>query len=266
VPTPAPELQDLLVRGQFRMLAHKLKVWALDKRRPWFYLFLEATRGFLPPALVRLPKHKRPAPWLNPAFVKRNRRALQGYESRLKLFGPLPTFQENVGTFEALQGQLGCAALPSEPPYEKRYPYLDRGLLEFMYAVPREQLVRPGQRRSLMRRALVGIVPDELLNRRRKAFVARSPMAGISKEWNSLAGVTQHMLSSSLRIVDPSAFSETLRKARQGQEVPIVILMRTLGIEFWLRHLGRQLALSGCASISGQDSSPHQATQVVAEP
>ena len=33
---------------------------------------------------------------------------------------------------------------------------------EFMYAIPREQLVRPGQRRSLMRRALAGVVPDEL--------------------------------------------------------------------------------------------------------
>ena len=33
--------------------------------------------------------------------------------------------------------------LPFEPPYEKRYPYLDRSLLEFMFAIPREQLVRP---------------------------------------------------------------------------------------------------------------------------
>jgi len=52
------------------------------------------------------------------------------------------------------------------------------------YAVPRDQLVRPGQRRSLMRRALNGIVPDQLLNRKRKAFVVRSPLATI--RWESL--------------------------------------------------------------------------------
>src|SRR5262249_14853412 len=155
VPTPAPELEDLLATGQFRMLAHQLKIWALDKRRPWFHLFFEAAREFFPPALVGVSKHKRPAPWLNPGFVKRNRPALQGYENKLKLFGPLPTFQENISTLQALQRQLGCEALPSGPLYEKRYPYLDRGLLEFMYSVPRQQLVRPGQRRSLMRRALV---------------------------------------------------------------------------------------------------------------
>src|SRR5258705_3185864 len=65
VPTPTPELEDLLARGQFRRLAHQLKVWALNKRKPWFHLLFEAARGFFPLALVGLPKHKRPVPWLN---------------------------------------------------------------------------------------------------------------------------------------------------------------------------------------------------------
>jgi len=73
VPTPTPELEDLLARGQFRTLAHQLQVWALNKRKPWFYLLFEAARGFFPSAVVGVPKHKRPASWLNTAFVKRNR-------------------------------------------------------------------------------------------------------------------------------------------------------------------------------------------------
>src|SRR6202043_1291710 len=105
-------------------------------------------------------------------------------------------------------------------PQEKRYPYLDRGLLEFLYAVPREQLVRPGQRRSLMRRALVGIVPDEVLNRKRKAFVVRAPLAAISAESFQFAEMTRDMRVSSLGIVDANGFSEALRKAGHGQEVP----------------------------------------------
>src|SRR6266568_2432381 len=131
VPTPTPELEDLLARARFRALAHKLKVWALNRRKPWFYLLFEAARGFFPPQLVGMPKHKRPAPWLNPGFIKRNRAALQGYGSRLMLFGPLPSFQDNVGTLDVLRRQLACDALSSDPPRERRYPYLDRGLLEF---------------------------------------------------------------------------------------------------------------------------------------
>jgi asparagine synthase (glutamine-hydrolysing) len=237
VPTPAPELEDLLARAQFGVLAHQLKVWALEKRKPWFHLFWEAARGFFPPALLGVPKYMRPAPWLQSSFVKRYWAALTGYPSRTKLFGPLPSFQENVGMFEALKRQLACKALPFEPPYEKRYPYLDRGLLEFMFAIPREQLVRPTQRRSLMRRALVGIVPDEILNRKTKAFIARSSMVAISNDWANLMEATQNMVSSSLGIVDPKRISEALHKVRRGEEIPMVTLRRTLFVEGWLKDL-----------------------------
>jgi len=238
VPTPTPELEDLLARGHFRTLAHQLKVWALNKRKPWFYLLFEAARGFLPPFLVSVPKHKRPAVWLSADFVKRNRSALQGYESRLKVFGPLPTFQENLSTLDMLRRQLACEALPSDPPREKRYPYLDRGLLEFTFAIPREQLVRPGHRRSLMRRALVSIVPTEVLDRKRKAFLARAPMAAMSKDWDCLNQMTHCMASSSLGIIESFDFCKALQNVRRGQVVPLVPLMRTIGIESWLRNLG----------------------------
>ena len=237
VPTPTPELQDLLARCHFRSLAHQLRVWALNKRKPWFYLLFDAARGFLPPALVGVPKHKRPAAWLSPAFVKRNRAALRGYEGRTKIFGPLPSFQGDVGTLDVLRRQLACSDLSSDLPREKRYPYLDHGLLEFVSAIPPEQLVRPGQRRSLMRRALIGIVPEELLNRKRKAFVTRGPRVGIAAEWPHLLELSQHMLMSSLGITDSTRFVEALQKIRQGAEVPIVPVIRTFGIELWLRNL-----------------------------
>ena len=246
VPSPTPELQDLLARGLFRPLAHQLKVWALNKRKPWFYLLFDAVREFFPPALVGVPKYKRPAAWFNPAFVKRNRAALTGYEDRTKIFGPLPSFQGHIGTVDVLRRQLACSDLSSDLPREKRYPYLDRTLLEFLSAIPREQLVRPGQRRSLMRRALIGIVPDELLNRKRKAFVNRGPRVGIAAECSGLE-LGQHMLISSLGIADSTRFAEALQKIRRGAEVPVVTLMRTLGIEFWLRNLTTRHVLGGAA-------------------
>ena len=237
VPTPTPELEDLIATRRFGHLAHQLRVWALNKRKPWFHLFFEAVRGFFPPNLVGIAEHKRPAPWLTQPFIKRNRSALQGYESRLKWFGPLPSFQEGIFTLQALQRQLECEALPSEPPYYKRYPYLDRDVLAFMYAVPREQLVRPGQRRFLMRRALVGIVPDEILNRKRKAFVARAPRAAMSANWARFAEMSQNMVAASLGVLDANAFSEAMKKVPSGQQVATVTVMRTLGIELWLRSL-----------------------------
>jgi asparagine synthase (glutamine-hydrolysing) len=262
VPTPTPELEDLLASGQFRTLARQLKLWALNKRKPWFHLFLESARGFLPPALVAVPKYEQTAPWLNPGFARRNRAALRGYPASLSLFGSMPSFQENLSTLEMLRRQLACSALPAEPLTEKRYPFLDRSFLEFIYAIPREQLVRPGQRRSLMRRALVGIVPDELLNRKRKAFVSRAPMAFISAEWAGLVELSGHMASSSLGIVDQKSFSETLKKALRGQEIPVATIMRTLGVELWLRQLSKQGIIARVTSTK-DDVSPDETARAL---
>lgn len=245
VPTPVPELMDLLSQAELRTLARQLKVWALNKRRPWFHLFFEVLRGFFPPVLAGVPRPMRPAAWLHFRFVKRHQSAASGYPSRVKWFRPLPSFQENLSTLDGLRRQLACPVVPTEPITEKRYPYLDRGLLEFLYAVPREQHVRPGHRRSLMRRALAGTVPDELLGRKRKAFVGRSPLAAVSRDWACLAALSRNMVSDSLGIVDARSFLETLETAREGREVPIVILMRTLAIECWLRSLAAHGILTG---------------------
>lgn len=237
VPTPLPELADLIARAQFRQLAHQLKAWALDKRVPWFHLFFGAARRFLPVGLVSIPSHKLPAPWLDSDFVRRNWSALQGYETTLSLLGAMPSFQENISTFDGLRRQLACDPLPSPPCAQKTYPYLDRDLLEFLYAVPREQLVRPGQRRSLMRRALVGIVPDEILNRRRKAYASRAPLATISEDWAHLEQMSRVLICSELGIMNQQKFEEAITAARRGHEVLVVLLMRTIAIETWLRSM-----------------------------
>jgi asparagine synthase (glutamine-hydrolysing) len=237
VPTPVPELADLIAKARFRTLASQLKAWALIQRRPWLHILLETAREFFPIRLVGVSKHMRPAPWLHSTFVKRNSDAFIGYGSSFELFGAQPSFQENLSTLNVLRRQLHCFPLPSHPPYEKRYPYLDRDLLEFLYAIPREQLVRPGQRRSLMRRALLGIVPEEVLNRKRKAFVVRSPMKAIAKDWTCLTEMSNHMVSAELRMVDAKVFREALENTRRGEESHIVALMRTIQIECWLRHL-----------------------------
>ncbi|MGB8062254.1 MAG: asparagine synthase-related protein [Candidatus Sulfotelmatobacter sp.] len=255
VPSPAPELGDLLTRARIPDFAHQLKVWALTKRRPWFHLLFEAVRPFFSPSLFRSPVQRRPAPWLEPSFIRRNYPALTGYQSRLKVFGPLPTFQENLNALNSLRRQMGCSALSCEPPYDMRYPFLDRDLLKFLYAVPREQILRPGQRRSLLRRALAGVVPDEILNRKRKAYVVRSALAAVSSGWESLAATNQEMISSVLEIVDQAGVLEALKDARRGYEVPVVLLLRTIAIEAWLRALESRRQLYSHPQTTTQNSS-----------
>jgi hypothetical protein len=80
-------------------------------------------------------------------------------------------------------------------------------------------------------------VPGEILNRKTKAFVARSPMVAISTEWARCLEITQNMVSSSLGIVDSECLLAALQTVRRGEEVPMVPLTRATYVEGWLRDL-----------------------------
>jgi asparagine synthase (glutamine-hydrolysing) len=105
-----------------------------------------------------------------------------------------------------------------------------------------------------MRRALAGIVPDELLNRKRKAFVTRSQVAAISTEWNILTEESHHMVSDLLGIVNAEVLSESVQVARNGGAAPLCALQRTLAVEFWLRTLRSSGILA--AEVSGEAGLP----------
>ena len=232
VPTGLPELADLLVKFRGVRFTRRLVDWAVATRRPAFHLLSETFRSFLPEVLRGTARAHQAPSWLDADFAARNREALSGYPKRLHVFGALPTFQENLHTLDALRRQLASAELPCEPCFEWRYPFLDRDLLQFLYTIPREQLIRPGERRSLMRRALKGIVPDGILARKRKAFLTRVPLGDLARAWTeeNLKG----MRTVELGIVDIKKFSAVLDFARQGGEVPVVAILRTLLIEGWL--------------------------------
>jgi asparagine synthase (glutamine-hydrolysing) len=253
VPTPTPEFQDLLARARFVTLARQLKAWAAKMRKPRLPLLWKAARGFVTTSPPSECEPEPPAPWFDSGFVRRNQVALGRYPSRVKLFGPLPSFQDHLGTLELVRNLLADSPLHSELLREVRFPYLDRDLLEFMYAIPRTQIVRVGQRRSLLKRALVGIVPSELLNRRRKPFVPQQRNRGNSIEWFGLAEIGRRLISNSIGIVDPDRFWEALQKARCNKDISAYSLARTLTFESWLRHLTIHRVLQNSMSPEKED-------------
>ena len=235
VPAATPELADLLRAGNVRLFLRQLTAWALACKIPAFHLFADTIHQFFPPHRVFIGT----IPWLRSDFARRNADVLRGYDRRFTVFGPQPSFQANLAALDSLRRQLASRGLSPGEKVERRYVYLDRDLLEFLYAIPREQLLRPGQRRSLMRRALVGIVPDEILKRKRKAFIARAPVVTIQQEWTYLQTLTENMICARAGIVDAAAFQQSLRKASDGEDIPIVPALRTVLLEAWLAHLLR---------------------------
>jgi len=88
-----------------------------------------------------------------------------------------------------------------------------------------------------MRRALAGIVPEEILNRKRKAFVSRAPIAAIEKQYSIHSSGRAGMMSASLGFVDSERFYKELEIVHRSQAMPSIALLRTLGVEEWLVSL-----------------------------
>lgn len=80
--------------------------------------------------------------------------------------------------------------------------------------------------------------------------MARTPLAAISQDWESFAALSTSMVAASLGIVNARSFTATLARARQGKEVPIVSLMRTLELEIWLRAREQHLSSNDQSAIN----------------
>jgi asparagine synthase (glutamine-hydrolysing) len=250
VPTPTPELQDLLARARFFTLARQLNAWARKMGKSRLVLLWEAVRGFFIHSLTRpgAPKDMSPANWFHPSFVRRNRDAFYWYPSRVNLFGALPSFQHQMQQLSFERRSISDRQLWSELLREIRFPYLDRDLLEFSYAIPHEQIVGVGKRRFLMKRALIGIVPDELLNRKRRTAAVEELSKDVLNPWPRPAEIGQEIISSSVGFVDQKLFVQALQEVGRNEELPAGSLKRTLFLESWLRHLAIQGVLATSSS------------------
>ena len=235
VPNFIPQLADLVVAARFVALTKKLKAWALSQRTTVFVLLAETLRS-LSPSSTSTYGNAEPIPWLEAQFISKHK-ALFSQHRRTSVFSVNPSFQEKLETIDALRRQIACSAQSVPSRCEKRYPYLDRDLVEFLFAVPLNQLQRPGQRRSLMRRALAGIVPSDLLNRKRKAFIAREPLLDISSHWPAYREFAEKSILGALGVIDPGRLLESLQQGKAGNMIPLPLLARTIVLEKWLRHI-----------------------------
>ena len=65
-------------------------------------------------------------------------------------------------------GRLQIPLYPNDVLYT--YPFSHRPLVEFVLAIPGDQLSAPGVTRALMRRAFAGLLPPRILNRQSKGY------------------------------------------------------------------------------------------------
>jgi asparagine synthase (glutamine-hydrolysing) len=238
VPDPRAQLADLIVQFKLVSLAKQLTAWSLVKRRPWIHLLWQSAIDALPASLGQyLVQEAKVESWIRKDFAKRTRLAIRQLDVDDHFGLWLPTRRSYIGGVLL----MACKLAKFQPPVwaleEARYPYLDQNLIEFILSIPASQLLRPGERRSLMRRSLAGIVPEEVLSRPTKQVSVRTPVLVLEKHWDELKRIYQTPVSASLGYIHEAQLLKTICDARAGKMVPMVRVLWTISLEYWLRDL-----------------------------
>ena len=236
VPYAVPELADYLASGRLSMLLSQAVRWCLADRSSLLWM-LRDLFTFTASAYRGKETHRRKVPpWVSmPPQTSISDDFCSTLRERL---GSRPSALANYSTWRSILETLPSKAPPPSTRYEYLYPYLDRDLVEFLLAVPREQLVRPGRRRSLMRRALHGIVPVEILERRRKAYAIRGPLRSLQQASGTLERLLQDSHLAEMGLIDPYELSRCMTGIVNGTTTEWwPSLVSTVLFELWFRAL-----------------------------
>jgi asparagine synthase (glutamine-hydrolysing) len=240
VPNGMSELADHLRQGRLLKLWSQAFAWCMVGRQSLLHMLCDTVKSAID--LYRAPGIDQDSvpPWLRPDVRGICLRARSRFAGTRGSIFSMPSAIVNGQTWWAI-----LETLPSWSPaivgcYEYRYPYLDRDLVDFLHRVPREQLVQPGRRRFLMRRALQGIVPTEVLERRRKAFVSRGPISRIRDAQHKIEHLFSESLVARCGLIDRDAFLLALRTELSSDMKWVRHMTNTIEAELWLRGRGRQ--------------------------
>ncbi len=142
---------------------------------------------------------------------------------------------------------------------EIRMPFMDRDLVEFLTAIPEEQLLRPRFRRSLLRRSLAATVPAEILNRRQKAGVVRGAMVRLAEYMSATAESCRTFDVARYGYTNSDRLWEAIRQAATIRPDNLVGILRIVGLEHWLRDSFIAFSRAGCTLA------PHTSGRAVQE-
>lgn len=238
-PPAALPLADAFAERRFGSIIRSCGQWSRALRWP---LVRTLWHGAIWPTLpagwrARTQRDEQVSEWLDPAFVR-----------RLDIRGRLVAPDEDGGfrrPSSALQYSLVRRGLrsfaltytSSVGPVAARHPYFDRRLVEFALAAPIERSVRPGYSRMLFRDAMVGVLPEQIRQRRSKGGPSEAIYRALVRQWRWLGPMLRDPLVAQHGFVNRDEFTAALTRARHGLASHEGQLTSALALEFWLRSL-----------------------------
>ncbi len=245
---PAPELGDLLVEHRLLDLHRSLIAWAKALKKPYLnLLWRDGLLPLLPPGLqlfCGVKAHFKLPPWYDKEFVAKMNMRERYLGNGNELPFDLPSAKDQAMGFQSAMKMVSKGSYRARGGIEVSHPILHRPLVEFLQAIPFEQRLRPGETRSLMRRALKDLLPEKILKRRSKKGPQEALFRGITRQWPRLRRIFDDPLVCARGYMDAAQLRTALERVRHGCEINAYQILQTICLEFWLRALENRRSLA----------------------
>lgn len=123
---------------------------------------------------------------------------------------------------------------------EARYPFFDRALVEFCVNLPGHEKIRPGETRSILRRALADVLPEEVRRRQDKAEFQGQVAEGLVRFHRRRLEDMRKGIPQLAHIVVPSAIAtaadNVLRLGRNAAPADAAIIWRVATLQILLEE------------------------------
>jgi len=235
----SPELADFLVSRQFFSLISRARAWSRANGTPlWQILLSHAVSPVAVAAgFVRwLPSDLDLFPWITEKARKTLMQTGRDQGMRLNKRIELPSRRVRETMIRSFRALLSAGYFQGYQQIYFCHPYSNQDLIDFILALPMDQLVRPGQDRFLMRRATRGILPESIRTRRSKATINEAPCRVLEHEQEEIGD--PHTLEVCQRgYAEPDQLVKAMRGIALGRIDHSYAFLRLMNIEQWLRSI-----------------------------
>jgi len=236
-PMPSPLLSKLLLNLDLMALHRGTKLWSQTINQPYLHtLWKNALLPFMPDAVrARFQPDLLVPEWLDRTLVRQMRLRERTLLPRDPYGFDDPGKRLQSGAFQQLIRMIASGGYAERDGIELRAPLLYRPLVEFSLAIPFEQKLRPGQVRSLMRRALRSDLPEKVLNRPGKGEISEAMHQGLLRQSSRIDSLLADPLVCSLGYVDRERLRSAVSLAKHGAKLNVGALLKTISLEIWLQ-------------------------------
>jgi asparagine synthase (glutamine-hydrolysing) len=237
IDVPDAMLADLIWDREVHHLQKQIRLWSAALAVPSYKLFWRGTAHAYRHRLRRATGvGTQLEQWMNPAYVRD-----MGIKDRAQgLIDPFdltrPSARDRSESFEtATASPSQCWSWPGMP-LERTYPFLHRPVVEFLQAIPPSQILRPGERRSLMRRSMRHLLPDRVRNRRTKRNWDGVYCRALMRDWERIRHFFQgQMILAERKCIVHARLLASIQSARHGGDGATHALWKVIYLELWLR-------------------------------